>query len=120
MLENFFWSTMAYSLRYRKSRDTKGWDLTPAVFESHDDNYGYNSIYMVNETGYKKYRPRYYRMDILQSKAEIALLSFVTVLALATRTWMVNSIDTSVLVYTSLCVQFAIATTLIGLQVGRV
>lgn len=105
---------MAYSLRYRKSRDTKGLDLTPAIFESHDDNYEYN------ETGYKRYRPRYYRMDILQSKAEIALLSFVTVLALATRTWMVSSIDTSVLVYTSLCVQFAIAISLIGLQVGRV
>ena len=83
---------MAYSLRYRKSPGSKGNNPAQALFEPLD-NYEYN------EVGYKMYQPRYYRMDIVQSKSEIATLTGVTLLALATRLWMINATDTSVLVF---------------------
>jgi hypothetical protein len=88
---------MAYALRYRKSQGTKGLDLAPALYEPHEDTFDYN------EAGYKKYKPRYYRANVFQSKSEVTVLSLVTLLGLATRIWIVDSIDTSVSVYMSLC-----------------
>ncbi|KAH8554047.1 Dolichyl-phosphate-mannose-protein mannosyltransferase-domain-containing protein [Umbelopsis sp. PMI_123] len=82
---------MAYALRYRKSQGTKGLDLAPALYEPHEDTFDYN------EAGYKKYKPRYYRANVFQSKSEVTVLSLVTLLGLATRIWIVDSIDTSVL-----------------------
>jgi hypothetical protein len=84
---------MTYSLRYRKPKGSKGLDLTPALYEPHEDTYDYH------EAGSKKYRPRFYRVNVFHSKSEITLLSMVTVLAVATRIWMLHGIDTSVSVY---------------------
>ncbi|KAG2174157.1 hypothetical protein INT43_004177 [Umbelopsis isabellina] len=81
---------MAYSLRYRKSANSKANDSTPTIFEPLD-NYEYNA------SGAKKYRPRYYRVNILQTRSEIATLSFVTLLTLATRLWQIGTTDSSAL-----------------------
>jgi hypothetical protein len=93
LILDFF--SMTYSLRYRKPQGRKGLDLTPALYEPHEDAFD------SHEAGSKKYRPRFYRANVFHSKSEVTLLLVVTVLALATRTWMLHGIDTSVSVYMS-------------------
>lgn len=92
MQQTIHFFRMAYSLRYRKSANSKANDSIPAIFEPLD-NYEYNAI------GAKKYRPRYYRVNILKTRSEIATLSFVTLLTLATRLWQIGTTDSSALVF---------------------